>query len=152
MTKSIVKKAFILLGILGFIRIISFVFPVSGLYVRAFYTANRNELSYIVEHFDDINTNNFYKIVLVHEPDSIDNIINYNPNLILAGDTLGGLIKIPLFKPLFLNEYSQKYYKPYYKIKDTEIYINNGLGTSYINARLNNVPSINFYRLNKIKE
>ena len=57
MTKSIVKKAVILLGILGFIRIISFVFPVSGLYVRAFYTANRNELSYIVEHFDDINTN-----------------------------------------------------------------------------------------------
>ena len=110
---------------------------------------NNPNYTIITNYIDDVSTENYYKITLVHEPDSIDNFINYNTNLILAGDTLGGLIKLPLFKPLFLNEHSQKYYEPYYNINNTDIYISNGLGTSYIDARFNNIPSINLYRLSK---
>ena len=113
--------------------------------------SNNPNYTILTNYIDNQETTNYYKIVLVHEPDSIDNFINYDSNLILAGDTLGGLIKLPLFKPLFLNEHSQKYYKEYYNINGTDIYISNGLGTSYINARLNNAPSINFYRLNKVE-
>lgn len=115
-----------------------------------FNTISSNPNYTIATNFiDNEDTSNYYKIVLVHEPDSIDSFINYNPSLILSGDTLGGLIKLPLIKPLFLNEHSQKYYESYYKINNTDIYISNGLGTSNISSRFNNRPSINLYRLNK---
>lgn len=100
---------------------------------------------------DDQDTTNYYKIVLTHEPDSIDKFINYKPNLVLSGHTLGGLIKIPYLKPLFLPEDATKFYNDQYTINDTNIFISNGLGTSGINGRLNNHPSINLYRLYKTK-
>lgn len=118
--------------------------------IIGFNTIDSNPNYTIVTNFiDNEDTSNYYKIVLVHEPDSIDSFINYNPNLVLSGDTLGGLIKLPFIKPLFLNEHSQNYYKPYYKINNTDIYISNGLGTSNVNSRFGNRPSINLYRLNK---
>lgn len=96
---------------------------------------------------DELDTTNLYKIVLCHEPDAIDYFTNYNPNLVLSGHSLGGIIKIPFIKPLFLPETSKKYYEDYYKINNTDFYISNGLGTSNVRIRLNNRPSINLYRL-----
>lgn len=104
----------------------------------------------ITNMIEEQDTTNYYKIVLIHEPDSIDKFINYNPNIVFSGHTLGGLIKIPFLKPLFLPKNNTKYYEDYYKINNTELYISNGLGTSEINARLNNHPSINFYRFYKV--
>lgn len=98
---------------------------------------------------DDQDTTNYYKIVLTHEPDSVDKFINYNPNLILSGHTLGGTIKLPFLKPLFLPENTNNYYEDYYKLKESDFYISNGLGTSGINGRLFNHPSISLYRLYK---
>lgn len=96
---------------------------------------------------DELDTTNLYKIVLCHEPDAIDYFTNYNPNLVLSGHSLGGIIKIPFFNPLFLPKTSKKYYEDYYRIDNTDFYISNGLGTSNIKIRLNNRPSINLYRL-----
>lgn len=101
---------------------------------------------------EETDTSTFYKIVLTHEPDSIDKFINYKPNLVLSGHSLGGLIKLPFIKPLFLENGSTKYYEDYYKINETDFYISNGLGTSGINARFNNHPSISLFRLYKTKE
>ncbi len=98
---------------------------------------------------DEQDTTNYYKIVLTHEPDSVDKFINYSPNLILSGHTLGGTIKLPFLKPLFLPDNTTNYYEDYYKLKEADFYISNGLGTSGINGRLNNHPSINLYRLYK---
>lgn len=98
---------------------------------------------------DEQDTTNYFKIVLTHEPDSIDKFINYNPNIIASGHNLGGIIKIPFLKPLFIQKNSKKYYKDYYKIKNSNLFISNGLGTSNINIRFNNFPSVNLYRLYK---
>ena len=105
----------------------------------------------LTNYVDEQDTTNYYKIVLSHEPDSIDKFINYNPNLVLTGHSLGGLIKLPYLKPIFLKENSKKYYENYYKLNNTDFYISNGLGTSGINARFNNHPSINLYRFYKTK-
>ena len=92
---------------------------------------------------------NYYKIVLTHEPDTLDKFINYKPNLVLSGHTLGGLINPIILNPIFLPKNGTKYYEDYYKINEADIYVSNGLGTSGITARLNNHPSINLYRLYK---
>ena len=94
---------------------------------------------------------NLYQIVLIHEPDMIDNIKNtqLNTSLILAGHSINGSINIPGIKKALLPDGATKYYNPYYKIDNTDIYISNGIGVNNINFRLFNKPSFNLYRLNK---
>ena len=87
-----------------------------------------------------------YTICILHKPDLIDNIIkDFNVDLALSGHSLNGQINI--FFPLIKKDGAKKYYREHYSIKDTELYISSGLGTSYINFRLGTHPSINFFRL-----
>lgn len=89
-----------------------------------------------------------YKIVILHEPDYIDEFINnYDVDLILAGHSHNGQAKLPKIKPLYLPKGAKTYYKESYKINDTQIYISNGVGNSVIDFRLFNTPSINLYKL-----
>ena len=102
-------------------------------------------MSYFDNH-DDIS----YKIILAHEPDITKDITtNYQVNLILAGHSHGGQIRLPLIGALYTPPYSKEYYEGHYKINDTNLYISSGIGVSTVNYRLWNRPSINFYRLYK---
>ena len=83
-----------------------------------------------------------YNICLINNPDNINKIKDVC-DLTLAGNTLGGEIKIPFYKGLLTNN---KYYKDYYK--EYNMYISNGIGNNY-KVRLFNQPSISLYRLNK---
>lgn len=96
---------------------------------------------------DDIDISTLYHIVVFHESNATDSILEYNPSLILSSGTLGG--KINLIKPLFLPKTTNKYYNEHYSLNDTDLYVSNGLGTTGVNIRFNNVPSFNFYRLYK---
>ena len=96
---------------------------------------------------DDVDISTLYHIVIFHEADAIDSILEYNPNLVLSSATLGG--KINFIKPLFLPDTADKYYEEYYRLNETDLYVSNGLGTTGVNIRFNNVPSFNFYRLYK---
>lgn len=90
-----------------------------------------------------------YKILLVHEPDYIDNILNkYDIDLILSGHSHNGQIKLFGLKPFYKPDGSKKYFSPHYKENNTDIYISNGIGTSIIQFRFGSIPSINLYRLN----
>ena len=94
------------------------------------------------EEFNDI-----YKILLMHEPDFIDDI-NYSYfNLVLAGHSHNGQIRLPLIGATILPPNGKKYYNEYYKLNNTDLYVSSGVGTSTISFRLFNKPSINFYRL-----
>ena len=107
------------------------------------------EIDYSIIDINNEEYPDIYKIVLIHNPKNIDKILNYNPALILSGHTLGGSIRIPKLKPLFIDK-DIKYYKDYDHINNTDIYISNGLGTNDIPLRFNNLPSYNLYRLYKI--
>ncbi|MGM9879231.1 MAG: metallophosphoesterase [Bacilli bacterium] len=90
-----------------------------------------------------------YKIVILHEPDYIDEFINnYDIDLILAGHSHNGQAKLPFLKSFYLPNNAKNYYANYYKSKNTDIYISSGVGNSIIDFRLFNPPSINVYRLN----
>lgn len=101
-------------------------------------------MSYFNVHEDIL-----YKILLVHEPDSTDNILEKYPNtnLILAGHSHNGQVRLPLIGAIYTPSGSKKYYDNYYKINETDLYISSGIGVSRINFRLFNKPSINFYRI-----
>lgn len=92
-----------------------------------------------------------YKIALVSESDAVDEIINYDDsvNLILTSNSLGGVIRFNN-KGLLVTEGSSKYINDFYKINDTLVYVNNGIGTNEYKIRFNNPPTINLYRLNSI--
>ena len=92
---------------------------------------------------------NYFRIVLVHEPDAYDNIKNNNINLMLSGHSHNGQVRIPFIGAIYTPVGSKKYYENYYKLNNTELYISNGIGTSGINIRFMSQPSINLYRLYK---
>ena len=91
--------------------------------------------------FSNITESNDYTICLLSNPDKIVKVSN-TCQVVFSGETLGGEIKLPFTKGLD----NHTYYKNYYLINQTKLYINNGLGNNY-NLRLFNHPSINFYRL-----
>ena len=91
--------------------------------------------------FSNVTESNDYTICLLSNPDKITKVSNIC-QVVFSGETLGGEIKLPFTKGLD----NHTYYKNYYLINQTKLYINNGLGNNY-NLRLFNHPSINFYRL-----
>lgn len=90
--------------------------------------------------------NNYYKILITHEPDTYEKIKDKKIDLFLAGHSLNGQVRLPFIGSVYTPTGAKKYYDSKYKIDNTEIYISNGLGTSKIPYRLNNRPSINLYR------
>ena len=104
-----------------------------------------------IEKVIDSSDKSLYHIVIMHEPDYTDTILkNYSDvDLILSSHSINGSINIPIVKKAFLPDGAKKYYQPYYKINDTNLYISNGIGLNHVNFRFMNTPSINFYRFKK---
>lgn len=97
---------------------------------------------------ENLNLNNYdYKIFLLHYPDEIDKITKYNFNLILSGHSHNGQVRLPGIGKIITPDNAKKYYDPYYKIDNTELYISGGIGNSTLNFRFFNKPSFNLYRL-----
>jgi len=88
-----------------------------------------------------------YKINIMHYPDDIDTIKDYNYDLVLSGHSHNGQISIPFYGAVVIPSHAKKYNKPYYKINNTNLYISSGIGVSDFNFRLFNRPSYNLYRL-----
>lgn len=88
-----------------------------------------------------------FKILLMHEPDLIDEVQIDNFNLVLAGHSHNGQVRLPFIGATILPPKAKKYYKEHYLINNTDLYISSGIGTSTINFRFLNKPSINLYRL-----
>lgn len=90
-----------------------------------------------------------YKILMLHEPDIITSIDTTNYPLVLAGHSHNGQVRLPIIGALVKADGAKQYYDEYYKVNETDLYISSGIGTSELDFRLFNRPSINFYRLNK---
>ncbi len=90
-----------------------------------------------------------YKILLMHEPDYIDELEDNKYDLILAGHSHGGQVGIPLINELLVPKGANKYSYGHYSLTNSELYVSNGIGVSEINFRLFRMPSIDVYRLIK---
>lgn len=96
---------------------------------------------------DEIKEKYNYSILVLHEPDYIEKINYSNYNLILAGHSLNGQIKLPFIGGIVRPKGAKKYYDEYYKLNNTDLYITGGIGTSKFKFRLNNKSSFNLFRL-----
>ncbi len=94
---------------------------------------------------------NHYNIVISHEADITDNILaKKSVDLILAGNTVGGEIRIPYYGGIFNFEGSKKYNDDYYELGETKLFVSNGLGTKKVYKRFFNRPSISLFRLKSL--
>ena len=113
---------------------------------------NLDDIDKTMEYFNS-NNDIDYKVMLVHEPDISDKIVeNYNVSLILAGHSHNGQVRLPIIGALYTPPGSKKYYDEHYIIDGANLYISSGIGVKTINYRFFNRPSINFYRINKSEE
>ena len=112
------------------------------------------DIDKVMSYYNSNDSANTYNIILLHEPDYADNIINSydNIDLILAGHSHGGQIRLPIIGALYTPKNGHKYVKGYYDLNGTSLYVTSGIGVSRYNFRLFNKPEINFYRLNKEAE
>lgn len=90
-----------------------------------------------------------YSILIMHEPDYISDIEYENFDLVLAGHSHNGQVRLPIIGAIILPPHAQEYYDEYYKIQNTDLYISSGIGTSNVKFRLFNRPSFNLYRVVK---
>jgi predicted MPP superfamily phosphohydrolase len=87
-----------------------------------------------------------YTIVLTHEPDTADHLIDQDIQLVLAGHSHGGQIRLPFFS--VKNTLAKNYEKGFYHLaNDTTLYVNSGLGTTKISARFRVPPEIAVFEL-----
>jgi len=93
------------------------------------------------------NDNNYFRFVLIHEPDEFDKIKDYNFNIMFSGHSHNGQIRIPLLGKIYTPKGAKKYYEEYYNMNNKELFISNGIGTSGINIRFMSEPTINLYRI-----
>ena len=97
-------------------------------------------------YFNDNDKTPYFKLLILHNPDDIKKYKKYNIDIAIAGHTHNGGINIPKLKDILI---SSDYKKTYQKVNKIKFYINPGIGTSNINVRLFNHPTIYLYRLNK---
>lgn len=93
----------------------------------------------IIESLDD----DRYNIVLSHEPDVVDYMLEYNIDLFLSGHSHGGQVNIPFIK--YLPALGKKYTSGMYtfsNFRQTMLYVNIGLGTSKIPMRFMAPPEL----------
>lgn len=110
----------------------------------------KNDINQAFSYFNqEGNDNNIYTITLLHEPDTIKEILeNYKVDLALAGHSHNGQVRLPFLPPLVTIKGAKIYNDEFYQIDSTKLYISGGLGTSNYKYRLFNRPSINFFRFN----
>lgn len=108
-----------------------------------------NKIKEVIENLK-VNEEYKYSILVLHEPDYINYIEYSNYNLILAGHSFNGLIKLPFIDGIIKDKGSKNYINDYYKLGNTKLYISGGLGTSKIKFRFLNKPSFNLYRLRNV--
>ncbi|WP_165445430.1 metallophosphoesterase [Bacilliculturomica massiliensis] len=91
-----------------------------------------------------------FNIVLAHEPDLVTEMTDYDIDLMLSGHTHGGQVRIPYLSDAYLPPYGQQYERGIYRFENerqTTLYVNSGLGTTYLPLRFRCPPELTEFSL-----
>jgi len=114
-------------------------------------SAGRADLKKAMKGIENEATN----ILLAHGPEIINQVLGKRIDLVLVGHTHGGQVNIPFLEELFLEQlkplskYGRKYTSGLFKIDNTYLYVNRGIGTSIFPIRFNCPPEITLIELRK---
>lgn len=123
---------------------------IAGISNNTYTTKNiKDKSEVILDYQNSEEYNSTYSILLMHEPDYIDNIDYSKFDIVMAGHSHNGQVRVPIFGAIILPDGSKKYYKEHYTLDNTDLYISSGIGTSTLPIRLFDRPSANFYRIVK---
>jgi hypothetical protein len=91
-------------------------------------------------------------LLMAHEPDYADDVIahprGHLVDLMLAGHSHGGQVRLPFVGPLILPPMGLKYPEGHYRFNQMQLYVNRGIGTVGLPFRLNCPPEITLLTLN----
>ncbi len=91
-----------------------------------------------------------YNLMLMHEPDYIDNFKEYPLDLVLSGHSHGGQVYIPFYGTLIDTTYAEKYSRGFYDIdneRGSKLYVNTGIGNTKLPVRFGNIPNISVFEI-----
>ena len=87
-------------------------------------------------------------ILLGHEPDIAPMVSAYGGvDLMLAGHTHGGQVRLPLLPPLFLPDMGRHYLEGAFRVGGMQLYVNRGIGTVHLPIRFRCPPEISMLTL-----
>ncbi len=93
---------------------------------------------------------NRVKILLAHSPEIIEDLKESEVDLILAGHTHGGQVRLPLIPNFWIPTRDRgKYVSGLYRVKQIPLYINRGIGVDLLPIRFNCPPEITLIELRK---
>lgn len=91
------------------------------------YTGHDN----IEKTFRDVPKNS-YKILLSHSPDVIETAKEKNIDIVLAGHTHGGQVRLPIIGAVYIpSKYGRKYAQGWFNDGNTKMFVNRGLGSIF---------------------
>lgn len=90
-----------------------------------------------------------FTILLMHEPDYADSILDYPVRLQLSGHSHGGQIRLPVAGPMFVPYGSRKYISGLYTVGESnrKLYVSRGFGETYMPFRLFCRPEMTVFTL-----
>ena len=87
----------------------------------------------------------YFNIVLAHEPDLMDDVLDYNVDLMIAGHTHGRQINLKFFDDYILPPYGKKYINGLYRFgneRKSQLFVNSGIGMTKLPFRFLSPPEL----------
>ena len=87
----------------------------------------------------------YFNIVLSHAPDVIDDVQDYNVDLMISGHTHGRQINLKFFDEYILPPYGKKYIHGLYEFSNerkSQLYVNSGIGMTKLPFRFLSPPEL----------
>ena len=92
----------------------------------------------------------YFNIILCHEPDVIDEVLDYNTDLMVAGHTHGRQINLKFFDQYILPPYGKKYIHGLFQFENerrSQLYVNAGIGMTKLPFRFLSPPELTIITL-----
>jgi predicted MPP superfamily phosphohydrolase len=99
------------------------------------------DIGKLIENIDD----DYYNVVISHEPDVVDYLLEYHVDLFLSGHSHGGQVYLPFISISNFPPLGEKYTRGLYEFenfRNTKLYVNIGIGTSQMPFRFFAVPEL----------
>ncbi|MBY0599923.1 metallophosphoesterase [Bacillus bingmayongensis] len=94
-----------------------------------------------------------FNLLLVHEPDAVDQIFEYPVDLQISGHSHGGQVQLPFIGPIITTSLANKYVEGLYslegKSEPLQLYVNRGIGTTRMPVRFLSKPELSVFSLKR---